>query len=166
VLAQLASADLDQLADLRDYFGQVPDPRKRRGLRHSLASILSLAAAAVAAGARSFTAIGEWAADAPQRVLARLGTRFDPRRDRHVAPDETTVRRVLSSIDGGSLVRDTTYREDASRARTGTAPRAMASLRNLAISTLRTAGHSSIAAALRHMARNPTRPLTLFGITP
>ncbi len=63
-------------------------------------------------------------------------------------------------------VRDTTYHEDHSRVRTRTAPRAMASLRNLAISAPRTAGHTSIAAALRHTARNTTRPLTLFGITP
>jgi hypothetical protein len=42
----------------------------------------------------------------------------------------------------------------------------MASLRNLAISALRTAGHTSIAAALRHTTRDTTRPLTLFGITP
>ena len=63
-------------------------------------------------------------------------------------------------------VRDVTYGEDHSRIRTGTAPRAMASLRNLAISALRLAGQHNIAAALRHMARHPTRPLTLLGIQP
>lgn len=103
MLTRLASADLDRAADLRDYLALVPDPRKRRGVRHSLGSVLALAAAAVAAGAQSFTAIGEWAADAPQRVLARLGARFDPRRDRHIAPDEATVRRVLSGINGDDL---------------------------------------------------------------
>ena len=376
-VTRLASLDLGQVADLREYLAQVPDPRNRRGVRHSLGSILALAAAAVAAGAQSFTAIGEWAADAPQRVLARLGARFDPRRDRHVAPDEATMRRVLTGVDGDDLddaisawisattahapaaiavdgkslrgtfartggagvhllsalthhagtvlaqrqvtagtgenswiqplldtldltgvvvtadalhttrslaryltrrdahyvftvkanqhrlhtrlttlpwpqadhrtstgighgrleqrtietlpapadldfpaaaqvfritryrtdratgtreahtgygltslpaetslpagiathlrghwevenrlhrVRDVTHREDVSRARTGTAPRAMATPRNLAISALRTAGHTSIAAALRHTARDTTRPLTLFGI--
>ena len=61
-------------------------------------------------------------------------------------------------------VRDVTYREDASRVQTGTAPRVMAGLRNLAISALRQAGHTNIAAALRHTARNPARPLTLLGI--
>ncbi|WIX88976.1 transposase family protein [Amycolatopsis sp. DG1A-15b] len=100
---RLASADLVQVADLREYPALVPDPRQRRGVRHSLASILALAAAAVAAGAQSFTAVGEWAADAPQRVLARPGTRFDPRRDRHVAPDEATMRRVLYDINGDDL---------------------------------------------------------------
>jgi hypothetical protein len=45
-------------------------------VRHSIGSILALAAAVVA-GSQSITAIGEWAADAPQSVLAALGTRFD-----------------------------------------------------------------------------------------
>ncbi|WP_194236165.1 ISAs1 family transposase [Streptomyces acidicola] len=55
-------------------------------------------------------------------------------------------------------VRDTAWTEDASRVRTGTAPRAMAGLRNLAIGALRLAGHRSITASLRHHARNATRP--------
>ncbi|MFI8242648.1 hypothetical protein ACIF83_36300 [Streptomyces sp. NPDC085866] len=62
-------------------------------------------------------------------------------------------------------VRDTAWTEDASRVRTGTAPRAMASLRNLAIGALRLAGRRSIAAAIRHHARNATRPLTTLAIT-
>jgi hypothetical protein len=41
----------------------VPDPQARRGTRHRLAVILGLAVCAVLAGARSFTAIAEWAAD-------------------------------------------------------------------------------------------------------
>jgi hypothetical protein len=35
----------------------------------------------------------------------------------------------------------------------------MASLRNLAIAILRLTGHASIAAAVRHHARRPSRPL-------
>ncbi|WP_099904151.1 hypothetical protein [Streptomyces sp. TLI_171] len=62
-------------------------------------------------------------------------------------------------------VRDTTYAEDASRVRTGTAPRAMAGLRNLALGALRHAGHDNIAAGLRHHARDPRRPLATLGIT-
>jgi predicted transposase YbfD/YdcC len=61
-------------------------------------------------------------------------------------------------------VRDVTYREDTSRVRTGNAPHVMASLRNLAINAFRHAGHTNIAAALRAITRNPTRPLTLLGI--
>ncbi|MFE7397669.1 ISAs1 family transposase [Streptomyces sp. NPDC057557] len=62
-------------------------------------------------------------------------------------------------------IRDTTYAEDASRVRTGTAPRAMASLRNLAIGALRIAGQTNIAAGLRHHTRDANRPLITLSIT-
>jgi predicted transposase YbfD/YdcC len=61
-------------------------------------------------------------------------------------------------------VRDTTFAEDASQLRTGNAPRAMATWRNLAIGALKLAGVSNIAAALRRNARDPDRPLTLLGL--
>jgi hypothetical protein len=38
----------------------------------------------------------------------------------------------------------------------------MAAIRNLVISILRLAGHASIAAALRHTARNPERAFRLL----
>ncbi len=57
---------------------QVPEPRDPRGVRHSLTSLLLAAVAALLAGARSFTALGEWFADAPPQVLASLGVRYDP----------------------------------------------------------------------------------------
>jgi predicted transposase YbfD/YdcC len=98
-----AVAGLEQVADLRDYLSRVPDPRARRGVRHSVGSLLALAAAAVLSGARSFAAIGEWIADAPQRVLAVLDARFDTRQDRYLAPEESTVRRLTQQIDGDLL---------------------------------------------------------------
>src|SRR5436305_14294666 len=58
---------------LLDLLAQVPDPRKRRGRRHALAGLLAVGIAAVIAGSRSFTAIGQWAADAGPEVLAVLG---------------------------------------------------------------------------------------------
>lgn len=65
--------------------------------------MLTMAAAAVAAGARSVTAIWEWVADLPQWVLAALGARFDPRRNRYVAPSEAALRRALTRVDGDEL---------------------------------------------------------------
>jgi predicted transposase YbfD/YdcC len=59
-------------------------------------------------------------------------------------------------------VRDVTYQEDKSLVRTGNAPRVMASLRSLAISILRLDGHTNIAAANRHHARDPQRTLKLL----
>lgn len=56
-------------------------------------------------------------------------------------------------------VRDTGFDEDRSQVRTAAGPQVMATLRNLAITILRLTGHSSIAAAIRHHARRPDRPL-------
>ncbi len=48
---------------------------------------------------------------------------------------------------------------DASQIATGTGPPIMASIRNLASSLLRLAGHTNIAQALRHNARKPKRAI-------
>jgi hypothetical protein len=61
-------------------------------------------------------------------------------------------------------VRDVTYDEDRSRARTGRGPRAMASLRNFAIGCLRVAGSRNIAKGLRSLGRSWSRILTLLGL--
>ncbi|MFE4423505.1 ISAs1 family transposase [Streptomyces sp. NPDC056817] len=61
-------------------------------------------------------------------------------------------------------VRDTTFAEDASQLRTGNAPRAMATWRNLAIGALKLAGTTNIAADLRRNARDPRRPLAILGL--
>jgi predicted transposase YbfD/YdcC len=53
-------------------------------------------------------------------------------------------------------VRDVTFREDNSQLRTGTAPRALASFRNLAISTIRLAGRANIAHARRDLLDHDT----------
>ncbi|MFF8614917.1 hypothetical protein [Streptomyces sp. NPDC015350] len=55
--------------------------------------------------------------------------------------------------------------EDTSQLRTGSAPRAMATWRNLAIGALRLAGKSNIAAGLRRNARDASRSLALLGLT-
>ncbi len=74
----------------------VPDPRARRGVRHQLAVILSLSLCAVLAGARSFTAIAEWAADADQATRDALGITG-------VVPCESTFRRTLQTLDADAL---------------------------------------------------------------
>jgi hypothetical protein len=56
-------------------------------------------------------------------------------------------------------IRDMDFDEDRSQVRTASGPRVMATLRNLALTLLRLAGHASIAAALRYHARRPNRPL-------
>ncbi|WP_420823302.1 transposase family protein [Streptomyces fulvoviolaceus] len=53
------------LPSLAERLGTLPDPRKRRGVRHPFVAVLLIAACAVTAGARSWTAIGQWARSAP-----------------------------------------------------------------------------------------------------
>jgi predicted transposase YbfD/YdcC len=88
---------------LLERLAMIPDPRDRRGRRHTLASVLAISAAAVLAGARSVTAIAEWAADAPWPVLAALGLRRDPLTRRCQVPGEATIRRVLARVDGDAV---------------------------------------------------------------
>ncbi|WP_079143276.1 transposase family protein [Streptomyces noursei] len=52
---------------------RLPDPRQRRGRRHPFVVVLLVAALAVVAGARSYTAIGQWARSRVDRVLGRSG---------------------------------------------------------------------------------------------
>lgn len=92
-------------ADLLVFLSALTDPRRRRGIRHPIASLLAVAASAVLAGARSFTAIGEWAADASQEVLATLGIRRNARLGRYVAPNEATLRRALRIVDADEVDR-------------------------------------------------------------
>ena len=69
------------------------------------------------------------------------------------------------SIEALHHIRDVTYREDASRVRTGTAPRIMAGLRNLAIGLTRLIGWTNIAAATDHYPSHPADGLQLLGFT-
>jgi predicted transposase YbfD/YdcC len=69
------------------------------------------------------------------------------------------------AIEALHHIRDVTFCEDDSQVRSGAAPNAMAVLRNLAIGALSRAGPVNIAAALRHHARDPRRPLATLGIS-
>ena len=85
----------------------------------------------------------------------------------HASPARLTdLIRGHWAVEALHHIRDTTYAEDASQLRTGTAPQVMATLRNLAIGVLGRAGPVNLAAALRHHARDPARPLATLGITP
>ncbi len=88
---------------LLERLAMLPDPRNRRGRRHTLASVLAVSAAAVLAGARSVAAIAEWATDAPWSILAALGVRCDPLTRRWQVPGEATIRRVLAGVDGDAV---------------------------------------------------------------
>lgn len=102
-LAEAVPASSEDLPSLLSCLAQVPDFRRSQGRRHPLAFVLSLAACAVLAGAKSLAAIAEWAADAPPQVLVRLGGPCREPDRGPTAPAEATVRRALQHIDGDAL---------------------------------------------------------------
>jgi predicted transposase YbfD/YdcC len=83
---------------LMEVFAQVPDPRDPRGVRHDLATVLTLAQTAVLAGARTLLAISEWTQDANRNMLSRIGIAAD-----QVLPSESTMRRTLAQLDANDL---------------------------------------------------------------
>jgi len=68
------------------------------------------------------------------------------------------------SVEALHHVRDVTYGEDASRVRTGTAPRAMAIMRNLAIGLMRQTGWTNIAAAADHYRSGSERATAMLNL--
>jgi hypothetical protein len=75
----------------------VVDPRKPRGVRHPVVTVVAIAVCAALSGARGFNAIAEWAKDLSRDTLRRLGSR------RWTPPSEPTIRRVLQRLDADSL---------------------------------------------------------------
>lgn len=106
-LFPLASTDLieagtAEVAELLALFGQVADPRDPRGVRHGLASILTVLVFAALAGARTFREAGDRVADLPPVLLAAADTRRDPRTGAPAPPSRDTIRRVVEDLDGQS----------------------------------------------------------------
>jgi hypothetical protein len=86
---------------LIDVLEKIRDCRKKRGVRHRLVTIVAIGICATLAGAKSFQAIAQWAAEQSKELRAKLGcTRPKP-------PSEPTIRRVLSRIDADEVDRVT-----------------------------------------------------------
>ena len=91
----------DACCDLLELFAGVSDGRAGQGRDHPVAAVLALAAAAVVAGMKGYTAITGWVADVPPGILAglylRSGAAPAP------PPSKTTIWRVLTDADAGAL---------------------------------------------------------------
>ena len=81
---------------LLECFAGVPDPRDRRGLRHTLPTILGLCTAAVLSGSVTLAQITDWVTAAPVDLLAAMGCWRD-RRGRARPPHPDTVERVFDA---------------------------------------------------------------------
>jgi hypothetical protein len=100
---QRVSLSSAQMEELHQRLRALPDGRHARGQRHRLATVLTIAIAAVLAGSRGYTAIAEWAAGLTQKQLKRLRARYNPRTACFEPPSEPTIRRILQSADVASI---------------------------------------------------------------
>jgi len=71
----------------------LPDPRKRRGQRYGVASLLALATCAVLCGARSLRAIARWGRECGPEARRALGI------ERDSSPAAATFRRLFQALD-------------------------------------------------------------------
>ena len=83
--------------DLLELFGLVTDGRSGQGRDHPVAVVLALAAAAVVAGMKGYTAIAGWVKDVPPPVLADLYMRAGGSPSR--PPSRATIWRVVTDAD-------------------------------------------------------------------
>jgi predicted transposase YbfD/YdcC len=90
---------LADIAELYALFTQVIDPRRPRGVRHGIATVLTVMVLVVLAGARNFREAGDQAADLPDLLLHAARARQDPRTGALVVPSGSTLRRVVENID-------------------------------------------------------------------
>jgi hypothetical protein len=82
---------------LMDLLNGLVDPRKPRGVRHPVATVVAIAVCAALSGARSFCAIAEWAHTLSAQALQQLGAK------RSSPPSEPTIRRILQRLNADSL---------------------------------------------------------------
>lgn len=75
----------------------VVDPRKRRGVRHPLLTVLAISVCGILCGARSFAAIAQWAMELTPEQVQRFGSK------RKRPPSEPTIRRVLQSVEAKAV---------------------------------------------------------------
>jgi predicted transposase YbfD/YdcC len=113
--------------DLLKLFGSVPDGRSGQGRDHPVAAVLALAAAAVVAGMKGYTAIAGWVRDVPPPVLEDLYLRTGAGPAR--PPSKATIWRVVTDADAdvfdatvGSWLMSTLLSEPAARGAEGDDP--------------------------------------------
>jgi predicted transposase YbfD/YdcC len=95
--AVVPGAVADVCGELLELFGGVSDGRSGQGRDHPVRAVLALAAAAVVAGMKGYTAIAGWVADVPAAVLADMYLRSGAAPAG--APSKATIWRVLTDAD-------------------------------------------------------------------
>jgi predicted transposase YbfD/YdcC len=90
---------IEVISALLTVFGGLIDPGSPRGIRHELASVLTITVLAVLAGAANFREAGDRAAELPPRLLAAAGARISPATGVPKPPSAATISRIVAGID-------------------------------------------------------------------
>lgn len=97
---KLSAKDSEELIAV---LAKLVNPRKQRGRRHLMISILAISICAIMSNARGFNAIAQWAGGCSQNLLKRLKCRYDKKKQLYVPPSEPTIRRMLSRADADAV---------------------------------------------------------------
>ena len=92
-----------QMLSIYDFFKAIDDSRRAQGKKHQLATVLSLAAAAVLCGMRGYKDISLWVKSLGNHARSRFKCR--KRNGRYEVPCRTVIRNVLISVDPEQLDR-------------------------------------------------------------
>lgn len=91
----------NQMLSLYDFFTAIDDPRRAQGKKHQLATVLSLAAAAILCGMRGYKDISLWTQALGNKARSRFRCR---KRDGiYELPSRTVIRNVLIGVDPAQL---------------------------------------------------------------
>jgi len=90
-----------QMESLPYFFRAIPDPRRSQGRRHSLVTVLAIAAGAVLCGMRGYRAISDWAQGLGPKARERFRCRHE--NGRYVVPSEYVIRDLLIRINPQDL---------------------------------------------------------------
>ena len=93
----------EELRSLRELFAEMPDCRRGQGMKHKLATVLSVCALARLAGVSGPAATERFARHLSQEELRALGAWRDPEAGRWVAPSDSTLCRVMADTDPDAL---------------------------------------------------------------
>ena len=93
----------EELRSLRSLLAEMPDCRRAQGMKHKLATVLSVCALARLAGVSGPAATERFARYLSQEELRALGAWRDPEAGRWVAPSDSTLCRVMADTDPDAL---------------------------------------------------------------
>ena len=91
----------EHMRSLPDFFMKVPDPRRAKGTRHRISTVLSIAAGAILCGEKSYESMSEWADNLSQKARERFRCRYD--KGRYVIPSLSIIRDVLVRVEPDEL---------------------------------------------------------------